>query len=112
PWVLRHFENLRVYYLEYGPDVGTSVSLVEVARFNWIHFQSAFGLAAALGLIAGLSVCAINQRFHPARALLVGLCWAAPLAILIGTKSTGNIYVQQAALGIPALFFAAWQSRG
>jgi hypothetical protein len=111
PWIVRNFEELRVYYLEYGPDVGTSVSFLTAARFNWLQYQSAFGLPAAVVLFIGLALTARASRFQPARALLVVACWITPLAILILSRSAGNTYVQQAALGLPALLFVAWQPR-
>jgi len=111
PWFCRHMEELRVYYLEYGPDVGKSVSLQSAAHFNWIHYQSAFGLPATLALLFGLALTACILRVQLGRALLVLLLWATPLAVLIGSKSMGNTYVQQAALGIPALLFTAWAPR-
>jgi len=110
PWFLRHYDEIRVYYLEYGPDLGTSVTLQTAAWFHWLHFQSAFGLPAVLALVGGLLLSARQMRVHPGRAILIALVVACPLAVLIGFKSSGNVYVQQASLGVPALFLAAWRS--
>lgn len=112
PWLLHHQEELRVYYLENGPDVGASTSMLAAAKFHWASFQASFGLPAALTLVVGLALVAFALRPHFGRAVLVVLLAAAPLAILVASKSSGNIFVQQASLGIPALLFAAWHPQG
>lgn len=107
PWLLMHQQELRSYYLEYGTAVNADVSLMEAAKFNWLHFQSAFGSTALLVLLLGLSYLARGVQIHPQTLLLVVVAWCAPIAVLIFSKSVGNTYVQQIALGIPVLIFAS-----
>lgn len=111
PWLITHYQGLRIYYLEYGPSVGTTVTLAESIRYNWSEFWHSYGTTASIALVIAISSMALSARFNLSRAILIIACWLAPLVVLIISKSTGNQYVQQAALGIPGLLLAAWQPR-
>ncbi len=110
PWVLRHLSALQHYYLDFGPDVANA-AFAESARFNLSAFATSFGWAAGAVLLLGM-VFSVRLQPRPriqvfATVLALG---ALPLLTLVAFRTTGNVFVQQTSLFIPALLFAAFPS--
>lgn len=107
PWLIYHSEGLKFYYLIFNVDVGSASSMAEAAKFNlqsfWWAMDGIYALLVVLALVGGLLLRRIDWLDFSA-VLLSG---ALPLALLITSRSMGNILVAQVALATPALALAS-----
>jgi MFS family permease len=107
PWLLTHFDYLRTYYLEFNVDVGNG-SFGAAFRFNSDRFIQSFGITSASVLLSAFIYAATRFRINRTHMITVILGFAAPLSVMVITKSAGNYFVAQMALGLPMLTLAAF----
>lgn len=110
PWMVFHFESLRSYYLDFNVDVGSTDSYWDATVFNSKRFEYAFGAVAGILWVFAMGFGWKRNGLDPSKLKTVLLLFLSPLAVLIVTKSVGNLYVAQMALGLPILSLAAIRS--
>ncbi|GAB5560709.1 MAG: hypothetical protein SynsKO_23560 [Synoicihabitans sp.] len=107
PWMFTHREGLYHYYFEYAPSVGNSESLTAAFAFNFSRLGQWIGWPAGIILLIGFLGTAIRRKVDLIHFLTVSLIGSTPLALLVLSKSTGNVFVQQMVLGLPALLLVS-----
>lgn len=106
PWLIAHAPELHRYYLVTNVDLGNAASVGVAALYNLKQFVSWVGpLYATICLVT--VACFISLRRAACWDLLVvAIAAILPLGTLALSKSTGNVFVSQISLGLPALMLA------